>query len=60
MENKCFNCGHSEEDHTNMLCYWAENQGYQEDLCPCPGFNVKTDQVSYLATLFSKAGVTCP
>jgi hypothetical protein len=20
------------------LCFWAENQGYQEDLCACPGF----------------------
>lgn len=63
----CPNCGHSEEDHVGYwtdgelipgnLCYHMENQGYQQDLCPCPGFEVKSDNETYLDTLLQKAGV---
>lgn len=47
----CKHCSHSEEDHVGYnyidgqrvlipgkLCFWGENQGYQEDFCICPGF----------------------
>ena len=64
----CPNCCHPEEDHgpicgqwatgeviPGRLCYYAENQGYSEDLCACPGFDA-TEVVSYFETLLSKSG----
>lgn len=70
-EKLCPNCGHPESDHVGYwgsgelipgkLCYWAENQGYQQDLCPCPGFDAKPGEgSSYVAPLLSKAGVANP
>lgn len=65
----CKNCGHPEEDHhghwssgeeiPGNLCFWAENQGYSQDLCPCPGFNVEPDAEtkSYFETILGKAGI---
>lgn len=65
----CKHCGHSEEDHVGhwaggelipgKLCYYMENQGYQQDLCQCPGFDVPIGfkGPDYLSTLLAKAGV---
>lgn len=62
----CVNCGHPEEDHVGYrsggelipgkLCYHEENQGYCEDLCTCPGFDVRGAQLTYFETLLAKAG----
>lgn len=64
----CRMCGHAEAHHgpisgrwsgnqviPGRLCYWAENQGYSEDLCPCSGFNTEPS-MGYLEVLCAKAG----
>ena len=38
------------------LCYYMENQGYQQDLCPCSGFN-STDEISPFQAVAGKAGL---
>ena len=66
----CSQCGHSEEDHGPMSgrwvggevihgrwCYLFENLGYQEDLCPCSGYN-KEPAGTYVETLLAKTGAT--
>ena len=66
----CKQCGHPEDDHgpesgrwtdgrviPGRLCYHEENQGYQEDLCPCSGFDEEIPAASYFQTLCAKAGV---
>lgn len=74
----CPNCGHPEEDHVGYwqnpttgawdvvipgkLCYYEENHGHCEDLCPCPGFDavgVGMDVMSYDA-IARKAGIDLP
>ena len=65
-DKKCPNCEHPESDHKGYWsdgtlipgkrCFYMENQGYQQDLCGCPGFDA-TEPVSYLETLLGKAGV---
>lgn len=37
------------------LCYYMENQGYQQDLCDCTGFD-STAQANYPGA-FAKAGL---
>jgi len=68
----CKNCGHPEEDHVGYwvkkdgskelipgkLCFWAEGQGYSQDLCGCPGFNVEGSLDFYFDTLLKKSGVS--
>lgn len=66
-EELCKNCGHPELDHHGRwvdgsaipgnLCYWTENQGYCEDLCTCPGFNVEETELSSFTAACRKAGV---
>jgi hypothetical protein len=66
MNEICTQCGHSKEDHEGYwssgekipgdMCFWAENQGYSEDLCPCSGFN-KEEPASYFETILGKAGL---
>lgn len=63
----CTQCDHPEKDHVahwadgrlipGNLCYYEENQGHCEDLCPCTGFNTVPANSTYLDTLVGKAGV---
>ncbi len=64
----CPHCDHPEEDHVGhwadgtlipgKRCFYEENQGYSQDLCPCPGFDAKPGEGgNYLDSLLSKAGV---
>ena len=71
----CGNCGHPEGDHgpvsgrwtsgeiiPGRLCYFEENQGHCEDLCPCAGYSPEgatssgREQFSYGDSLRIKSG----
>lgn len=69
-DSLCPNCNHPESDHEGYwsdgelipgkLCFHMENQGYDQDLCPCPGFDARPGDnqalESYVGTLLGKAG----
>ena len=40
------------------LCFYMENQGYQQDLCDCPGFD--SDGLVVGPSAFAKAGLGGP
>jgi len=71
-DNLCTQCKHPEADHgpesgrwtdgstiPGRLCYYMENQGYSQDLCPCSGFNLdpETEGLTHFETVLRKAGV---
>ena len=69
MKNLCTQCGHRESDHgphsgrwvdgttiPGRYCFYVENQGWSQGMCPCTGFNTKPDNSTYLDTLIAKAG----
>lgn len=66
----CTQCGHPEADHgpesgrwsngetiPGRRCFYMENKGYCEDLCPCSGFDETNNGSSYFESIIDKAGV---